>query len=235
MKYIKKFNEELKSDVYYSAAKKVSDLGIGKENKKIYQYRSSKFKERGDLEKSIENKKEWLDTLENFKGKPIVNGTLNNEAYGNFYISLEIEEELIDSTKQPIEDGDKITIYFYIGFVPADEETYKECEQKIRNFNIDIDNGCFVATLMAGFSFRVDNANYYDLEFYYHDHVGDFNFAFIKDYKALKNRFVLDLKSKFKEDIDKFIAESGIGSDYGIDFTDIYNFMKNYNVNDLVK
>ena len=36
MKYIKKFNEELKSSVYYSAAKKTAELGADKDNVGIY-------------------------------------------------------------------------------------------------------------------------------------------------------------------------------------------------------
>jgi len=235
MKYIKKFNEELKSSTYYSAAKKANELAFGKTNKDIYKDRARKFSDRGNEEKSKENKKEWLNILEDFKGKTIVRGRLNGLAYGDYYISLEIDENMVEQNTQdgPIQDGDELVIFFYIGFVPANEETYKTCEQY--NFNNEIDNGIFKNVLMAGITFYVNNGNYHNLDFYYHDHGGDFNFAQIKDYKALKNRFVVDLRSKFKENIDEIIAELGIGADYGIDFTDIYNFMKNYNVNDLVK
>ena len=235
MKYIKKFNEELKSSTYYSAAKKTTELGVDKSNVGIYKDRARKFSDRGDEEKSKENKKEWLNILDDFKGKTIVRGRLNGLAIGNYYLSLEIDENMIEQNTQegPIEDGSEIVIFFYIGFVPADEETYKTCE--VYSFFSEIDNGIFNYVLMAGITFEVNNGNYHNLDFFYHDHGGDFTFSQIKDYKVLKNRFVVDLKSRFKENIDEIIAGLGIGADYGIDFTDIYNFMKNYNVNDLIK
>jgi hypothetical protein len=235
MKYIKKFNEELKSSTYYSAAKKTTELGVDKSNVGIYKDRARKFSDRGDEEKSKENKKEWLNILDDFKGKTIVRGRLNGLAIGNYYLSLEIDDDVVSHLLEegPIEDGAEIAIWFYIGFVPADEETYETCSKY--SFGDEIDNGIFNYILMAGITFEVNNGSYYNLDFYYHDHGGDFNFSQIKDYKALKNRFVVDIKTKFKDDIDEIIAGLGIGADYGIDFIDIYNFMKNYNVNDLIK
>lgn len=235
MKYIKKFNEELKSSTYYSAAKKTTELGVNKDNVGIYKDRARKFSARGDKEKSKERKNEWLNTLESFKGKTIVRGRLNGLAIGNYYISLEIDDDVVSHLLEegPIEDGAEIAIWFYIGFVPADEETYETCSKY--SFFDEIDNGIFNYVLMSGITFEVNNGNYHNLDFYYHDHSGDFKFAQIKDYKVLKNRFVVDIKTKFKNDIDEIIAGLGIGADYGIDFTDIYNFMKNYNVNDLIK
>ena len=235
MKYIKKFNEELKSSTYYSAAKKTTELGADKENVGIYKDRAGKFSARGDEEKSKENKNEWLNTLEKFKGKTIVRGRLNNLALGNYYISLEIDDDIVDNFLEegPIQDGAEIAIFFYIGFVPADEETYETCSKY--SFGSEIDNGIFNYILMSGITFEVNNGSYHNLDFYYHDHGGDFTFTQIKDYKVLKNRFVLDIKTKFKSEIDEIIAGLGIGADYGIDFEDIYNFMKNYNVNDLIK
>lgn len=235
MKYIKKFNEELKSSTYYSAAEKTTELGVDKINRSIYQDRASRFTDRGDTQKSIENKNEWLKTLEDFKGKPIVRGRLNDRIVGNYYLSLEIDDNMLEHNTQdgPIEDGDELVIFFYIGFVPADEETYRRSESF--SFFNEIDNGIFRNILMAGITFYVDNGNYSNLNFYYHSHAGDFTFLQIKDYKVLKNRFVVDIKTKFKNDIDEIIAGLGIGADYGIDFLDIYNFMKDYDINDLVK
>jgi hypothetical protein len=235
MKYIRKFNEELKSSTYYSAAEKTTELGANKDNEGIYKDRARNFSAKGDEEKSKENKNEWLNTLESFKGKTTVRGKLNGLAIGNYYISLEIDENMIEQNTQdgPIEDGDEIVISFYIGFVPADEETYENCSKY--SFGDEIDNGIFNYVLMSGITFEVNNGNYHNLDFYYHNHGGDFKFAQIKDYKVLKNRFVVDIKNKFKDNIDEIIAGLGIGADYGIDFTDIYNFMKNYNVNDLIK
>jgi len=235
MKYIKKFNEELKSSTYYSAAKKTAELGADKDNVGIYKDRAGKFTARGDEEKSKENKNEWLNTLERFKGKTTVRGRLNNLARGNYYISLEIDDDIVDNFLEegPIQDGAEIAIFFYIGFVPADEETYETCSKY--SFGSEIDNGIFKYILMSGITFEVNNGSYHNLDFYYHDHGGDFTFTQIKDYKVLKNRFVLDIKTKFKNEIDEIIAGLGIGADYGIDFEDIYNFMKNYNVNDLIK
>ncbi len=46
MKYIKKFNEELKSSTYYSAAKKTAELGADKDNVGIYKDRASRFSAR---------------------------------------------------------------------------------------------------------------------------------------------------------------------------------------------
>lgn len=235
MKYIKKFNEELKSSTYYSAAKKTTELGADKNNVGIYKDRARRFSIRGDEEKSKENKNKWLNTLESFKGKTIVRGKLNNIAIGNYYISLEIDDDMIEQNTQdgPIQDGDEIIIFFYIGFVPADEETYESCSKY--SFGGEINNGIFNNILMAGITFELNNGNYHNLDFYYHDHAGNFTFAQMKDYKALKNRFVVDIKTKFKNEIDEIIAGLGIGADYGIDFEDIYNFIKNYNVNDLIK
>ena len=141
---------------------------------------------------------------------------------------------MVDHNANYFYDGDKIVFFFYIGFVPADEETYKKCEERVSNFNNEINKGIFNGVLIAGITFEVNNSTYDNLKFYYHKHNGSFKFMELKDYKALKNRFVVDL-IKFKKTIDKTIAELGIGSDYGIDFQNIYNFMKNYDVNDLIE
>jgi hypothetical protein len=236
MKYIKKFNEELKSSTYYSAADKINQLGADKQNSDIYSKRSDKLTISGDKAKSMECRKEWLKTLETFKGQAICKGSLNGSEVGNYYISLEIDENMVEQNTQDgdIKDGDEIIIFFYIGFVPADEKTYESC-QKIEYFDIIFSDGIFDSILMGGITFKVSNGAYHDMNLYFHDHSGDFEFDSIDGYRALKNRFYLDVKNRFKETIDEIIAGLGIGADYGVDFTNILSFLRKYNVNDLIK
>jgi hypothetical protein len=200
---------------------------VNKKSDGVYYKRAREFSIRGKEQELIEKKNDWLNNLENFKGKNIIRGKLNN-TLGNYYISLEIG---VDENTEPIEDGDELLISFYVGFIPADEKTY---ENTLNYADLEITNGVYENILRAGITFDVNNGSYSNLNFYYDNHVGNFVFEEIRDYKIFKNRFVNDIKNKFKDDIDEFIAGLGIGTDYGIDFTNIYDFMRNYNVNELI-
>jgi hypothetical protein len=47
----------------------------------------------------------------------------------------------------PIEDGAEIAIWFYIGFVPADEETYETCSKY--SFGVSFVSSIFLRSFFA--------------------------------------------------------------------------------------
>lgn len=138
MKYLKKFNEELKPSTYKSAADKLMKIGHVRRSSVLSDY-SDKVKTDLDLEiknKTLNNLKEFgyfkMNFIESIHGKSKDKTVIMT---GNFYIdisgldSYNFKDNYSDSVYSL--DGSKLVSHdvimnFELGFIPADAETYKE-------------------------------------------------------------------------------------------------------------
>lgn len=239
MKYIKSFNEELKSDTYRSAAWKIRELSKNKsdKNKKIYKDRYELLYAKSDEVEKIENRFEWEKLLSNLKNKQPFKGALHNDrddnkVEGNFYIHLDIDiNSLLEMNDYDDYEGKEIGFYFYPGFIPADEETFNKCENELDN---SMDDGIYRYILLGGIYVRLERGVFKNMHVSYHSHGSDFDFSDMRGYKVFKHEISKAIL-KHKEDIDTAIVQLGVGSDYGIDFKDIYEFTKKMRADELAQ
>lgn len=238
MKYIKSFNEELKSTTYRSAGWKIRELGRNKSerNKKIYNDRSNLLFSRSVEIKKIENRSEWEQLISQLKNKQPFKGVLHSDrddrkVEGNFYIHLDIDGSgIVEMNDYDDFEGKEIGFYFYPGFIPADEETFNKCENELDN---SMDDGIYRYILLGGIYVKLERGMFSNMHVNYHDHTSNFDFSDMRGYKVFKNE-ISNAFLKHKEDIDNVIVEMGVGSDYGIDFKDIYEFSRKMRADDLV-
>ena len=135
MKYLKKYNEELRSSTY----KRAADLLT----KKGHRRRASVIKDWAKATKERENREvvdncRKLGTFEMglYDPKDIMNGSqlvsrkgqlmLKGSFYLNFYLDLEIWKENLREWKNG--DRDNLYMTFHLGLIPANEDTKLEIE-----------------------------------------------------------------------------------------------------------
>jgi hypothetical protein len=134
MKYLKKFNEELRPSTYRTAANKLRQIGHVRRSSVLDDWSNkvendNEVKERND---TINKLKEFGHFKMNFiKSKKVM-------MTGNFYIdiggldSYNFKDNYFDNTVYSKSEGGSrvvshdVIMNFELGFIPADEETYKE-------------------------------------------------------------------------------------------------------------
>lgn len=120
MKYLKKFNEELKSSTYLSASRKLKKMG--------HVDRADRLKDWGIKREMDESMERWRENVEafsrfgEFKFK-ITNPETGETLVDNFYLILTFDELLF---YESIADGE---FPFFVGIIPKNEETIKKCEE----------------------------------------------------------------------------------------------------------
>lgn len=195
MKHIKPFNE-LKSETYFSAAKKVGKLSNNRTNSN----RIKTLNTKGLETKYIENRKKWEDNIELYKKYGLFefefNRTIHNESkLMKGYIKFDLFTE----------DNDEFGIkyYFNIRFMPENLENFVTLYDEYLSTDRKCDNGSF---LLFTFNFAIELYND-DMEF--EINVEDINFE--KPYEAIpcnsssraeSNRLRRYLLSLFTEDTD---------------------------------
>jgi hypothetical protein len=120
MKYLKKFNEELKSSTYLSASRKLKKMG--------HVDRADRLKDWGIKREMDESMERWRENVEafsrfgEFKFK-ITNPETGETLVDNFYLILTFDELVFSES---IDDGE---FPFFVGIIPKNEETIKKCEE----------------------------------------------------------------------------------------------------------
>ena len=143
MKYLKKFNEELRPQTYRSAAAKL--------------LKQSPFnKERADDLRDWADKREMTDdsaTWEKMKAETSKFGTYNlsiennaegEDFVGRFHPYITFERDgFVDEYEDNKEHGEDFDmgLYFFLGSVPADQETLEKCMETMPD--PDFGNGFF--------------------------------------------------------------------------------------------
>jgi len=149
MKYLKKFNEELKAQTYKNAARKLKKIlkekpalgkAIGAEERanKLELY-SKDVQERQDIEawkKEIEQFSKYgeFNIEMSISGKPLIKPKVYS-----FYLDIVPEiEQMIDSWDEEDPDNRELTFGFCAGLIP---KTIEDREEIKMNFNSDFWNG----------------------------------------------------------------------------------------------
>jgi hypothetical protein len=123
MKYLKLF-EELKPDTYQKAANVLDNLGHKK--------RASNLRDWSINAREKENFRKWspfgpykMDILKSngTKTKEGWSYTYTKIMWGNFYLGLSIDEENRCNISDWYSGGSSLWINFYLGFMPADDDT----------------------------------------------------------------------------------------------------------------
>jgi hypothetical protein len=115
MKYLKKFNEELKSSTYQSAVRKLKAKGHERRAEEIEEHSTNM-----NWKEMIDKFKKWGECKMEFHSA--------RQITGNFYLGLYFMDdptaESVDFAKSQYDD---LKIYFTCLVIPADEETKKSC------------------------------------------------------------------------------------------------------------
>ena len=131
MKYLKRFNEELKPSTYFSAARKLTKLGDPG--------RASKIKEWGEKIEMRENLIKWKENLQTYAPfgifkLNIVNPKNGKKLTGDFALDFNFDPDSFtdnyESEKE--EDPDNIKgqyITFFLGLIPTSEELLQQSEE----------------------------------------------------------------------------------------------------------
>ena len=149
MKYLKRFNEELKPWTYTQASKKLRDIG--------HVNRASRLEEWADKRKKDEEKKALADKIAKLEKTPAFSMKFFHDRWnsqkrqrdygempfleGNFYIEFYFEEDFMWDSEEIYEylqdRTSALQFTFAIGLFPADEETQKVFDEVTKEDNND--------------------------------------------------------------------------------------------------
>lgn len=245
MRYLRKFNEELKSDTYRRASYKLKKLG-----------HEDRAKELSDWSKKVgndENMVKWEENKSEFSkfGKfrlEITNTKTKNTFIGGFYLSLVLDRLGFEDSLEDVKGDKSGTFWIAIGIIPADEKTLNDCMRYLPDN--DMDNGFFWG-LSISLSFEIEEE---EMKFktYYLDNydLGISGDVKIAD-RASAGRFKNLLKNMFTKpdfnypsgytDFNNFYdmvysvfgAQFGLSSEYGFSPELIGDFINKISANEM--
>ncbi len=247
MKYLRKFNEELKPQTYRRAAYKLKKMG--------HVDRASELDKWGDKIEDDLNYKKWGKNLEEYAkfGTYKLNiKTKKGDINGDFYLDINFDgDSFIDSLYDNDENGNKEGgIWFFVGIIPTTEELMKDCMSKFPD--PDMGNGFFCG-LSVGLDFEIINNKVefkkFNLSNYDESISGDISLGD----RQSAGRFRNLLKSMFtnpslnypsgRTDVEYMyqafeqiiLSEAGFSSDYGFRLEDAVEFINTISPNTMYK
>lgn len=247
MKYLKRFNEELKSGTYYNAARKLKKMNQPD--------RADALKKWGDKVEFSENLVKWRESVEEFKPfgsfkLKVTNAKTKESLTGDFYMAFNFDADAFadsyeserenNTTEETEPDIENIWFTFFIGIVPTTEELMMEYNKVIPE--AEFDNGFTWAFSLSIISdirdgkveltgLQIDN---YDVDSY-----GDINFVdrpSAGKFKTILKRLFTDPDLKYPsgrtdvttmyEGLERCVlVECGFSSDYGFELKEIGDFI----------
>jgi hypothetical protein len=220
MKYLKRFNEELRPQVYRSAARgilqsKLSPTGPGELTKIIRSpekpksvsdeawQRVTKLRSHADEMEKKQQLIKWKDTLQDYlpfgtSKLKITNPENNEELVGDFALYINFDELAFEDSyeyeRQNVDGKIKSSIPFFVGIIPTSEDLIEECEEVIPE--PEFDNGFYWGMCVA-IHFEIDGDNLtftgLDVDDYDSGMTGEVSFAD----KPSARKFLLLLKNMF--------------------------------------
>ena len=252
MKYIKLFNEELKSDTYFSAAKRLKSRHPGR-SKKLDDHgdeirRKEEEEEKRKSEEELREK--WLKNIEKYSPFGIIDYKFepSGEEYGGIIECYPIITFYNDGFLGNNFDFDEtVTLQLDVILIPANEEALEHMEG-IEDHIDDFYNKYMISFSRVYISIDLYNDSFGNLEFNIYetdDFYGSIEIADRKSAVRFKNILKSIFINKTYPDFSKFdsvysriqasLAETGISSDFGLASNDIYKLINNLSVNDLYK
>jgi hypothetical protein len=238
MKHIKKFNEELKSDTYYSAADKFHTIGHISRGNKLMSYGdeiSTKETQEKERIKNEKKYKEWQENIKKFSPFGLFKIKID-ELVQDYYLKIDYNSDMfLDNDFMP---DSRIYMNFSVSIIPPDVDSYN----KLKELDYDFDEKTDYIHMM----FRIDvitELSKFDSE------AIKFNLYYADTVEGVENVQIADRRSAYKfkklfrslftskeyptsgywatkyksvyNHIDLSLAESGVSSDFGLTMEDI--------------
>lgn len=243
MKYLRRFNEELKTQTYRNAARKLTKMG--------HDGRAKELSNWADKREGIENVEKWKKNIEEFSpfGKyniKIGNPETGESFVGEFYLDVIFDElafaESIDDTGSGL--------WFHIGAIPVDESVIEKCEEIMPD--PDLYNG-FYWMFGMGVNYQIKNnkvelTSFY-LESYDDSLTGEVSITDRGSAGRLRNLIIKmfsDPSFKYPSGYTNadtiyevfersILSESGFSSDYGFTLEEVADYMRTISPNTMYK
>ena len=252
MKYLKRFNEELKPRTYLSAAKKLTAIG--------HTDRANALKDwAGETERREEITK-WKEQLQNYSPfgvykMNVVNPETGEKLTADFALDVNFDElafeDSFDFEKQKDPNNvSGVNIFFFIGLIPTSEELIKKCEEVMPE--PEFGNGMYWG-MCFGIDFKVQNGEVildkFSLDDYDDNLSGNVSFADRASAGKFKNLLksiftnpdlnypsgYTDAASLYEKLEQVILIRQGFSSDYGFELKNVADFINTQSPNTMYK
>ena len=252
MKYLKRFNEELRPRTYLSAAKKLTDIG--------HTDRANALKDwAGETEKREEIAK-WKERLQEYSPFGIykvnvVNPETGEKLTADFALDVNFDELAFEDSFEFEKQKDPnnvsgVNIFFFIGLIPTSEELIKKCEEIMPE--PEFGNGMFWG-MCFGIDFKVQNGEVifdkFNLDDYDDNLSGIISFADRASAGKFKNLLksiftnpdlnypsgYTDVASLYEKLEQVILIRQGFSSDYGFELKNVADFINTQSPNTMYK
>ena len=252
MKYLKKFNEELRPRTYLSAAKKLTAIG--------HTDRAKELKDWAEETEKREEVQKWKDRLQDYGlfgtyKMNIVNPETGEKLTADFYLDVNFDELGFEDNFEYEKEKDPnnikdVSIFFYLGLIPTSEETLRKCIEIMPE--AEFGNGMFWG-MSCGIDFKVEKGQVVLEKFALYDYddslSGNVSFAD----RASAGRFKTLLKNIFSnpelnypsgytdveymyQKLEQVICiQQGFSSEYGFELKDVADFINQQSPNTMYK
>ena len=252
MKYLKRFNEELKPSTYMSAAKKLTAIG--------HTDRANTLKDWSEQTEKREDMAKWKERLQEYSPfgtykVNVVNPETEEKFTADFALDINFDELSFEDSFEWEKEKDPnnvsgVNIFFFVGLIPTSEEILKKCEEIMPE--PEFGNGMYWG-MSCGIDFKVQNGQVildkFTLEDYDENLSGNVSFAD----RSSANKFKNLLKSIFSNpelnypsgytDVDYMyqkleqviLIRQGFSSDYGFELKNIADFINTQSPNTMYK
>ena len=252
MKYLKRFNEELRPRTYLSAAKKLKAIGHTDRANALEDWA-------GETEKREEITK-WKEQLQSYSPFGIYKINVVNPESGEMFtadFALDVNfdelafEDNFEFEKQKNPNNiNGVNIFFFVGLIPTSEEVLKKCEEIMPES--EFGNGMFWA-MCFGIDFKVQNGEVildkFTLEDYDENLSGNVSFAdrasAAKFKNLLKSIFsnpelnypsgYRDVEYLYQKLEQVILIQQGFSSDYGFELKNVGDFINTQSPNTMYK
>jgi len=236
MKYLKKFNEELRPQTYMSAARKLNKMG--------HTDRANDLKDWAREMESREEMIKWKDRIEDYAQFGTFTMTIKNEETGETLtgdFNLDISFDEMAFSDEP-ESG----ISFFLGLIPTSEDLIKQYMELCPDY--DFGNGFFWGKIF-NLEFRIVDDRVQFTKWNFWDYDSDMNGLVAFSDRGSVNRFKNLLIQLFTNselnypsgytDVDYMyeklesciLAENSFSSDYGFKLEDAADYIRTISPN----
>ena len=257
MKYLKKYNEELKPGTYFSAARKLKKIG--------HTDRASELEDWGSKVESRENLVKWRDVLQDYAPFGLFKIKISDPIYpiskkghqlvGDFALFIQFDELAFEDSYEYEREKDPdniqgLSIPMFIGLIPTSEDLITKCEEVMPE--PEFENG-FYWGMCLSLDFDIIGGQVkfkkFELDEYDSGLSGDVSFAD----RASAGRFKMLLKNIFRNpdlnypsgytDQTNFykkleeviLVGAGFSADYGVDLSTFSDYIMTISPNTLYK
>ncbi len=243
MKYLKRFNEELKPQTYRNAARKLKNIGHNSRAENL-----NKWADKVSQNNEIEKWKESLSIYSEFgifKMK-VVNPETNESLIGDFTISIFFDSDAFNDTH----DDDGGSFIFFINIIPTTRELLDKCIKSMPDAEL---NGGGFGGIIFGIDYSIINGTVnidnYALDPYDEYLSGNVYLAdrvSANKFKSIFKKILTDGNLQYPsgytnadtiyEVLERSILiENSFSSEYGFRLEDLANYINGISVNDLYK